>query len=228
MVSIKQFILSSLPALSLAAPAVESTDSPEGSIAVAEFPEGGSHSVSGSVKFSGLKNGSVQVDVDLKGLPSSGGPFLYHIHEAAVPSNGSCAATLAHFNPNHGNATACPSQGNNALCEAGDLSGKHGKIDSTEAKLSYVEPFISLNSKSPYYFADGKRSITVHFANTSRIACANIELAEKGASNSSDNSTTSSVHVSTATDNLGNKVGLSGAAILAAAAALLMWEGIDL
>lgn len=220
MVSIKQLILSSLPAFTIASPATENSDSPSGAVAVAQFPAGGSNSVEGEVKFSALTNGSVEVQVKLEGLPTSGGPFLYHIHEAAVPSNGSCAATLAHFNPNNGNATACPSQGNNALCELGDLSGKHGKIDSTEADLSYVDPYLSLNSDNAYYFADGKRSITIHFANTSRIACANIELTSKG-SNGSSNNTSSSASVSTAS-NFGNTVGFSGAAVVAAAAALLM------
>lgn len=217
MVWIKQLILSSIPSLIINSSAKKNSDSPIGTVAIAEFPAGGSESVNGFVKFSALNNGSVQVDVDLSNLPSVGGPLLYHIHEAPVPSNGDCLATLAHFNPNNGNATDCPSQGDNSLCELGDLSGKYGKIYSTSFQTSYVEPYLSLNLNNSYYFADGKRSITVHFANTSRIACANIKLTK---SNSSNDTTTATI--STQTGNLGNKVGVSGAAIFAAAAALLM------
>lgn len=221
MVSIKQFILSSIPSLIINSSARKNSDSPVGAIAIAEFPAGGSQSVNGFVKFSALNNGSVQVDVNLSELPSTGGPLLYHIHEAPVPDNGDCLATLAHFNPNNGNATDCPSQGDNSLCELGDLSGKYGKIYNTDFQTSYVEKYLSLNPNNSYYFADEKRSITIHFANTSRIACANIELTNTGGKKNTSNDTTTAT-ISTQTGNSGNKVGFSGAAVLAAAAALLM------
>lgn len=220
MVSIKHVVAASLPVLALgASPATTNSDSPYEAKAVAEFPSGGSQSVEGSVTFTGVKNGSVNVNVKLSGLPSTGGPLLYHIHEAAVPSNGSCAATLAHFNPNNG-STDCASQENTSYCELGDLSGKWGKISTSSFEVSYIEPYLSLNPSNPYYFADGKRSITIHYKNTTRIACANIELTNKGSSNSSNN-TSSSASVSTAS-NFGAQVGFSGAAVVAAAAALLM------
>lgn len=220
MVSVKKVFAASLPALALgASPASKNSDSPYNSEAVAKFPSGGSSSVEGEVSFTGQKNGSVSVHVELSGLPSTGGPLLYHIHQAPVPSNGSCAATLAHFNPN-GGSTACANQTDTSYCELGDLSGKWGKIKDTTFDVTYIEPFLSLNPSNPYYFADGKRSITIHYANTTRIACANITLTNKGTSNSSNN-TSSSASVSTAS-NFGAQVGFSGAAVVAAAAALLM------
>ncbi|CCH45575.1 Superoxide dismutase [Wickerhamomyces ciferrii] len=224
MVSIKQLFLASLPTLSIASDAKQNSDSPEGSELIANFPQGGSNQIHGYVKFTGLQNGSVQVDAKFENLPKEGGPFQYHIHEAPVPSNGSCLATLAHFNPNHGNKTDCPSQHNNAGCELGDLSGKHGYIPVSQDgsfETSYVDEWLSINPQNDYYFGNGDRSLTLHYANTSRIACANFESKQVGGSNGTNGSSSSVPPVSTA-DSLGNSVGMSGVAIIAGIAAYLI------
>lgn len=139
------------------------TDSPTEYIYRATFDKG----VTGSVSFSS-SNGTVMVNVNLSGLPSSGGPFLYHIHEKPVPADGNCTATLGHLNPYNGSETATtPSE-----MEVGDLSGKHGTIPGTSYSTSYFDQYLSLNPSNPAFL--GGLSVVVHLNNLTRIACANI------------------------------------------------------
>lgn len=144
-------------------PAPESHDSPVGASYRAKFDKG----VEGYVNFSS-KNGSVLVDVNLSGLPDYGGPFMYHIHELPVPSDGNCTGTKAHFNPYNGHEKA-PTP---AELEVGDLSGRHGEIETQSFETSYIDPYLSLNPDNEAFFAD--LSVVVHLHNTTRIACANI------------------------------------------------------
>lgn len=137
----------------------------------------------GSVAFSST-NGSVLVEVDLSGLPETGGPFLYHIHALPVPANGSCLGTAGHFNPFLGSANATIWD----EMELGDLSGKHGEITGTSILTSYIDPYLSLNPDSKSYF--GGLSVVVHYHNTTRLACANITEEATSSSSPSANSTT--------------------------------------
>ena len=150
-------------ALASAAAAPVKTDSPTNVVYRANFNK----TVTGSLTFSST-NGSVLVGVALENLPLSGGPFIYHIHEKTVPANGNCTATLGHFNPYNGTTTALTA----AEMEVGDLSGKHGSINGTSYHASYIDEYLSLNPDDESYFAN--LSIVVHYANTTRIACANI------------------------------------------------------
>ncbi|QWW23985.1 hypothetical protein CA7LBN_002819 [Candidozyma auris] len=150
-------------AAAVADPAPESHDSPTDVSYRATFTKG----VDGYVNFSS-KNGSVIVDVDISGLPNYGGPFMYHIHEKQVPSDGNCTGTKAHFNPYHGYEKA-PTP---AELEVGDLSGRHGEIHAQSFQTSYIDPYLSLNPDNKAFFAN--LSVVVHLHNTSRIACANI------------------------------------------------------
>lgn len=160
-------ILACLTVASVAgASAPVATDSPTDVVYQASFNK----TIDGYVKFSST-NGSVLVDVKLLGLPETGGPFLYHIHEKPVPASGNCSATLGHFNPFGGDPKASAPQGK----EIGDLSGKHGLIEGTSISTSYIDEYLSLNPNSEAYF--GGLSVVVHFKNTSRLACANISLA---------------------------------------------------
>lgn len=164
MVSFSQIVQSfALPAIVLSS-APEVSNSPSGAKYVAEFSKG----VSGSVQFASTEDGQVQVSVNLTGLPDYGGPFLYHIHEAPVPTDGNCTGTLKHLNPYNGSETASAAEDK----EVGDLSGKHGEIDGQELQTTYIDPYLSLNKDDPAYF--GNLSVVVHLHNTTRIACANI------------------------------------------------------
>lgn len=200
MVSFNQIFLTlALSSLILAA-APEVEDSPKGAKYVATFD---GKNAKGSVEFSTSADGAVEVHVDLKDLPSAGGPFLYHIHQKPVPTDGNCTGTAAHLNPYNGSET-------NSLAadkEVGDLSGKHGTINGTSIDATYIDKYISLNKDDPAYF--GNLSVVVHLHNTTRIACANITEVK------SSNDTS----VSTASDS-GASAGITSASGILIGAAL--------
>ncbi|GEQ69825.1 hypothetical protein JCM33374_g3500 [Metschnikowia sp. JCM 33374] len=163
MVSFSSVATFGLLALASAGAAPQVSDSPTDTLYKATFNK----TISGSVSFSS-KNGSTLIGVNISNLPSTGGPFMYHIHEKPVPTNGSCAGTLGHFNPYNGTVGAATP----ALHEVGDLSGKHGTINGTSIQTSYIDQYVSLNPTDKA-FINGL-SVVVHFANSSRLACANI------------------------------------------------------
>lgn len=175
------------------------TDSPEGAKYVAKFD----NKLQGSVEFSSTSNGSVSVNVDLDGFPASGGPFTYHVHEAPVPSDGNCTGTKLHLDPYNGNENATePSE-----LEVGDLSGRHGKVEGTSIDKSFVDQYISLNEDNKAFI--GGLSVTIHYKNTTRLACANI----------TQESSATSTPVATASENGANMMtGMGGIAAAAAVA----------
>lgn len=142
------------------------------SVAVASFPQGRSQLVRANIVFSAKSNDPVEVHVDLTGLPAEGGPFTYHIHELPVPVDGDCDAVGDHFNPFDA-PVGCDALPSNSFCEVGDLSGKHGFINTTCFETRYTDPYLSLNPKSQSYV--GGRSVVLHFANNTRFACATIQ-----------------------------------------------------
>lgn len=72
-------------------------------------------------------------------------------------------------------------------CQVGDLSGKYGKITSDPFNASYVDLYASLVPGLGSFF--GNRSLTIHFANTTRITCANFTLVPGSATNNSGSAT---------------------------------------
>lgn len=149
---------------------------PKNVFAIAEFPAGFDDKVMGNIIFSAKNGKMVQVHVDMTGLPSSGGPFQYHIHDNPVPENGDCNKVGLHFNP-YNAPSDCNEQKDDSYCQVGDLSGKHGWIDTTCFETKYDDPFLSLNKKSKSYIVG--KSITFHYANLTKFACANIALVSK-------------------------------------------------
>lgn len=139
-------------------------------ILVAQFPATGRSQVQGQVQIFETFGDTVHITVVLQGLPSSGYPFSYHIHEH--PVSGDCLSTGGHFNPLNGK-TPCAAQASKADCQAGDLSGKWGTISTPLYRKSYDDPYLSLSSCSPDYIGLG-RSVVFHFANDTRFACANL------------------------------------------------------
>jgi hypothetical protein len=103
---------------------------------------------------------------------------VYHIHAYPVPADGNCTGTLAHLDPYiRGETPPCdPSMP--ATCQVGDLSGKYGTINGTSASLTYHDPYVSLQPGLGAFF--GNRSFVVHYANTTRLACANFSLVGEG------------------------------------------------
>lgn len=161
----KNFIQAAVLALATAAEVQpKANDSPQ-DVYVARFDD----NLTGKIKFTGLHNGSIEVEIiDLCGFPESGGPFQYHVHEAPVPSDGNCTGTLGHLNPYNGDSEA---DQKNEL-EVGDLSGRYGFLPGDTGYLCYVDQYLSLNPYSPAFI--GGLSVTAHYYNTTRYACANI------------------------------------------------------
>ncbi|OLN94337.1 Cell surface Cu-only superoxide dismutase [Colletotrichum chlorophyti] len=128
----------------------------------------------------------VQFTARFSNLPSQGGPFMYHIHVDPVPEDGNCTKTLAHQDPYiRGEATPCDAT-KPETCQTGDLSGKHGAV-AVDYEKTYVDPYLSIVEGPGSFF--GNRSIVFHFANKTRITCANFKLVTKPDS-SKDNSST--------------------------------------
>lgn len=139
-------------------------DSPHGAYFAAKFDGTG---VIGEVSFKGMKDGSIEINVDLEGFPRIGGPFMYHVHEAPVPTDGNCTGAKAHFNPFGGNLSAT----NPEELEIGDLNGRYGLLQG-DSCLAYIDHYLSLNSQSKAFI--GGLSVVVHLDDNTRIACANI------------------------------------------------------
>ncbi|RYP26452.1 hypothetical protein DL767_008014 [Monosporascus sp. MG133] len=109
--------------------------------------------------------------VHFSNLPREGGPFTYHLHVDPVPADGNCTETLAHLDPyQRGEEPPCDASAPET-CQVGDLSGKYGKITSDPFEASYHDPYSSMIEGQGSYF--GNRSFVFHFANKTRISCAN-------------------------------------------------------
>jgi hypothetical protein len=116
---------------------------------------------------------------------------VYHIHDLPVPSGGNCTETKAHLDPYaRGEDPPC-SANNPSSCQVGDLSGKHGTIPSLPGfSANYTDKFVSLIPGTPAFF--GNRSIVLHYANKTRIACANFHQVEHNSTSSGNGTYTSS------------------------------------
>jgi hypothetical protein len=113
---------------------------------------------------------------------------VYHIHDKPVPSDGNCTGTAAHLDPYaRGEDPPC-NKDNPSSCQVGDLSGKYGKIPSLPGfSANYTDSYVSLTPGTPAFF--GNRSIVLHYANKTRIACANFNLVENNSTNTNTNGT---------------------------------------
>lgn len=151
------------------------TKNPKNIVAIADFPFGFDKKVNGYIVFTAKEGKAVNVHVDLTGLPSEG-PFPYHVHVKLVSVDGDCNKVgdrLNHYNASE----TCVHKDRPYTCQVGDLSGKHGEITGREFETSYEDPYISLNPNSKSNIVG--KSVVLHFANNTRFACADIELASK-------------------------------------------------
>ena len=112
-------------------PAPKVTGNPAGASYVAVLPQKAGSSLRGSISASTSDDGNgVKFSVSFSGLPDSGGPFMYHIHEKPVPADGNCTGTGAHQDPyKRGEVPICDAS-KPETCQTGDLSGKWGNITS--------------------------------------------------------------------------------------------------
>ena len=132
--------------------------------------------ITGSITIASNAGGSgVSVSVNFAGFPNAAayGPFLYHIHEFAVPADGNCSATVGHLDPtDRGEYYPC-NTADLASCQVGDLAGKYGKITANPFLARYSDSFLSTDPSSPAFFGD--KSIVIHSSNTTRLTCANFQ-----------------------------------------------------
>ncbi|KAK8240280.1 superoxide dismutase, partial [Phyllosticta capitalensis] len=151
--------------------AIENLNNPPATVyqAVLDQPK---VSVRGTVVASSVGPGlPVQIQVNIAGLPAEGGPFLYHVHDQPVPPDGNCTKTLAHLDPFiRGEKPPCNPK-KPATCQVGDLSGKHGNITGQAFSANYPDVYLSLVPGVGDFI--GNRSIVFHYANLTRITCAN-------------------------------------------------------
>jgi hypothetical protein len=157
-------------------------NNPVGKVAIAKLPaepffKTGSlnGNVEGSITIASNDNGiGLVYTVKLSNLPKEGGPFPYHIHDKRVPEDGNCTATAAHLDPFlRGEDPVCDPEFPQT-CQVGDLSGKYKKITSDPFEIKYHDDFGSMNVGNGASIPD--RSIVIHFANKTRITCANFEV----------------------------------------------------
>jgi Cu/Zn superoxide dismutase len=132
-------------------PAPVVTGNPSGASYIATLPAKAGSPLAGSIMaVSGAGGTGVKYTVKFSGLPDAGGPFLYHIHEKAVPENGNCTATGAHLDPyKRGEVPPCDAT-KPETCQTGDLSGKYGLITAKEWSVEYVHPHYILSKDSSY------------------------------------------------------------------------------
>ena len=91
-----------------------------------------------------------------------------------MPADGNCTATLAHLDPFIRGETPACDKNHTATCQVGDLSGKYGKITGDPYVFKFHDDFGSMNVGNGASIPD--RSIVIHFANKTRITCANFEM----------------------------------------------------
>jgi hypothetical protein len=140
----------------------------------ATLPDG---PVSGSISAVAATDGEgIAFTVNIDGL-TVGGPWTYHLHKAPVPADGNCTATLSHLDPFGAGATVPCNPDTPELCEVGDLSGKYGKIESSPFSAEYTDPFASTKEGDVSFFGD--KSFVIHYANSTRLACANFVLVDE-------------------------------------------------
>ncbi|GFP53745.1 hypothetical protein ACSS6W_001336 [Trichoderma asperelloides] len=136
----------------------------------------------------------VRFTVQFENFPKSGGPFLYHIHEKPAV-DGNCTSTLAHLDPfDRGETPACDDS-KPETCQVGDLSGKYGKVTSDPFLAEYFDLYTSMKPDNPAFF--GNLSIVVHYANKTRLTCANFSKLQVSSSVTKSAQTTTSSRTAT-------------------------------
>ncbi|QPG73107.1 hypothetical protein FOA43_000412 [Brettanomyces nanus] len=149
--------------------APQNLDNPEGAIYKAHLDSG---DIKGIIEIYTARNSSAKVHLDITGLPEKGGPFFYHLHQNKVPESGDCEATGTHFNPYEASFEECDSNQDDSYCQVGDLSGKHGWINTTCFQTTYYDPYLSLNKENKAFIGD--LSVVVHYSDMTKMLCANL------------------------------------------------------
>ncbi|XP_034149954.1 uncharacterized protein cusr [Esox lucius] len=129
----------------------------------------------GQVQFSqAFPQGPTLINVSLAGLSSKAGG--YHIHMLPISTSGEPCSNnnvMGHFNPLSWNVSASPAPGSGTVdeYETGDISGKFGLL--TERNQLQAQ-FLDGNMPMTGPRSIVGRSLVVHYANGSRMQCADI------------------------------------------------------
>ncbi|KAK6443226.1 Cell surface superoxide dismutase [Cu-Zn] 4 [Oleoguttula sp. CCFEE 5521] len=168
------FGLLTLPfAIASDAPVV--TNNVVGTSYIATLPDRNDTSVRGAVIVNTNSNATgANVQVSISGLPSEGGPFTYHIHEFPVAPDHNCSSTGAHLDPYLATESPPCDPAQEQKCQVGDLAGKHGRMSGPSYSGNYADLYVSTTPDTPAFV--GNRSIVVHYANKTRITCANLTI----------------------------------------------------
>ncbi|KAK0632379.1 hypothetical protein B0T14DRAFT_31381 [Immersiella caudata] len=162
--------------------ATVTTKNPQGVVYQATFPDTpffkGAYPDGGNIKgtLTAVANPSGQGIIftfNWKNLPKKGGPFMYHLHVDPVPENGNCTATLAHLDPFIRFEDPVCDKAHPETCQTGDLSGKFGDIPEGQTEFSATFPDLYSSTEEGLGSFFGNRSIVFHYANKTRVSCAN-------------------------------------------------------
>ncbi|GAV27662.1 hypothetical protein PMKS-001130 [Pichia membranifaciens] len=171
MVAIKNLVSTSLlTSVALAREAPYNSDSKRKAVARAHLDKG---LLKGIIEFTS-NNGVVDVHLDVTGLPPNAGPFQYHILDSKVSRKGNCEDGGSVLNPYDAHYKHCDDLDNDALCSVGDLSGKHGYINTTCFETRYSDPYLSLNPNNRAFV--GSKSLVITDQNNKKISCGNIKM----------------------------------------------------
>ncbi|KAG8894461.1 hypothetical protein FRC00_008949 [Tulasnella sp. 408] len=132
-------------------------------------------------EFWGRTDGSptfVKVE-GISGLLANGkdyhGPYGYHIHTNPVGKERDCAKALGHLDPLELTDSLICDPAFPEYCQEGDLSGKHGKFNGTStgaiATFGYSDEYLRFYPEDLSILG---RSIVIHAADKTRIACGDI------------------------------------------------------
>lgn len=132
----------------------------------------------GTIVFTKLNNGSTQIDTSF----SSGNFSGWHVHVYPADYTDDPATrcgndgTGPHYDPTGRrgitNYTQLCNENSPLVCEAGDLSGKFGKLKQGQFSFIDSDPLLQLSGR---YGIVG-RSVVIHAPGGKRVACANIIL----------------------------------------------------
>ncbi|KAG8953499.1 hypothetical protein FRC04_002341 [Tulasnella sp. 424] len=103
------------------------------------------------------------------------GPFGYHVHTNPVGEERNCTKALGHLDPLLVSESLICDPAFPQYCQEGDLAGKHGKFNGTSSgalkTIGYTDDYLRF---FPEDFSILGRSIVIHAANKTRLACGDI------------------------------------------------------
>jgi len=174
-------VLAAIPLTVLAAPYKEKTLYAQAASVIG-------NGIEAKLEFTGYTDGRpTKVSFEaFKGLLDNGNsPYLYHVHTNPITPDGDCNSALGHLDPLNATEALTCDPDFPQYCQEGDLSGKYGTIKGTKSgKISTFEYSTNLLRYFPQDFSILGRSVVIHSANKTRLACGNITSTLDGTAHS--------------------------------------------